>query len=137
MIKEKLIDGGKLFVARVRVVLDDDKITGDRRTAHYNTLGYRLFIQKNENNYIDVLSGKVFPVINERLKEHDLFIVEPKPFWVYANSLRIKEKSEHVKEYAEFVAIYFNKFKHDTKKFKDAKKFVHEVHHQNEENTLI
>jgi len=32
MKNKEFIDGGDLFVARVRVVLDNDPITGDRRT---------------------------------------------------------------------------------------------------------
>lgn len=135
MKKIKMVDGGNLFVTRVRVVLHEENPaegTG-METAHYNQLGYRLFYKLNEKEYVDIKDNKVYPVLSETLKEHELFVFDPKPFWVYAHSLRIKERIEDVKEYADFVADYFNKHMHDQKKWYAAKDFVHKVHHKNDE----
>lgn len=135
--KKDLINGGDLFIARVRVVLDNDPITGDRRTAHYNNLGYRLFLKKNEKIYIDVLTGKPFPVLTESLGVHDFFILDPKPFWVYAHSLRMKERPEDVKEIAQFVAEHFNKNMHNEKKWSEAKDKLHKIHHKNDNDYTL
>ncbi len=135
MKKQKLLDGGNLFVTRVRVVLHEENAeqgTG-LETAHYNKLGFRLFYKLNDSEYLDILDGKTYPVLSESLKEHDLFVFNPKPFWVYAHSLRIKERPEDVKEYAAFVAKYFNENMHNEKKWYAAKDFVHKVHHKNDE----
>ncbi len=139
MKKIKMLDGGNLFVTRVRVVLhgeDHEKGTG-METGHYNVLGFRLFYKLNDNEYLDIKDNKVYPILSEKLKEHDLFIFNPKPFWVYAHSLRIKERPQDVKEYADFVAEYFNAHMHDEKKWYAAKDFVHKVHHKNDEVIFV
>jgi len=131
--REKVfIDGGDLFVARVRVVLENDNETGARRTAHYNNLGYRLFFKKNEKIYIDVLTGNQFPILTENLQVHQMFILDPKPFWVYAHSLRMKERPEDVKEIAKYVSIHFNAHLHNEKKWFEAKDELHRIHHKND-----
>lgn len=137
MKNKKLIDGGDLFVARVRVVLENDLITGFRRTAHENNIGYRLLFKKNEKVYIDILTGRPYPVLTENLKEHDLFILDPKPFWIYAHSLRAKERIEDVKEIAEYVAIHFNANLHNPKKWKETKDVLHKIHHKNDDQLMF
>jgi len=136
MRRKKFIEGGDLFVTRVRVVLENDKITGYRRTAHENTIGYRLFFKKNETTYIDILTGRAYPVLTENLAEHDLFILDPKPFWQYAGNLRAQEKIEDVLEIAKYVAIHFNTHLHNQEKWKEAEKELHKIHHKDDELTF-
>lgn len=135
MKKLKMLDGGNLFVTRVRVVVheEDNELGLGMETGHYNQLGYRLFYKLNDNEYLDILSNRTYPVINGGLKEHELFIQDPKPFWVYAHSLRVKERPEDVKLYADYVSLYFNQNMHNEKKWYAAKDFVHKVHHRNDE----
>ena len=137
MIQKEFIDGGDLFVTRVRVVLENDPITGYRRTAHENNIGYRLFFKKNEKIYIDILSGKAYPVLTENLKEHELFILDPKPFWNYASNLRAKEKIGDVKEIAKYVTIHFNKYMHNQEKWYEVKKELHKIHHKNDDDLIF
>lgn len=137
MKKKKLINGGDLYVARARVILENDKITGFRRTAHENTIGYRLFLKKNDRVFIDILTGHLYPILTENLKEHDLFILDPKPFWTYAHCLRTKERIEDVMEIAEYVAIHFNAHLHNSKKWFEAKDMLHKIHHKNDDELMF
>ncbi|MBE5746375.1 MAG: hypothetical protein E7359_03710 [Clostridiales bacterium] len=132
MKNKEFIDGGDLFVARVRVVLEDDIETGARRTAHYNALGYRLFLRKDDKHFIDILTGDIFPLFSDNIKVHQLYILDPKPFWTYAHSLRMKEKVEDVIEIAKYVSDHFNAYMHDEKKWKEAKDQLHKIHHKND-----
>lgn len=137
MKQKEFIDGGDLYVARVRIVLEDDKETGFRRTAHYNQLGYRLFFKKNEKTYIDILTGKAFSIFTENLNVHQMFILDPKPFWVYAHSLRMKERPKDVKEIAEFVSVHFNTHLHNEEKWKETKDVLHNIHHKNDKDYTL
>ena len=132
MKKEIMLDGTKLFVARVRIVLKNNRESGTRETAHYNKLGYRLFLQKNDKTYIDILTRDQFPVLRDDMEEHSFFILDPKPFYYYASNLRIKEKAEDIIYYAKFVANYFNKNLHNESKWFDSSKYVHQIHHRND-----
>lgn len=129
---QNFINGSDLYVARVRIVLENDQETGIKRTAHYNKLGYRLFLKKSENTYMDILTEQTFPVLTDDLEEHRMFILDPKPFWNYAPSLRIKEWPEDVRKIAKYVSIQFNKYK-DEKRWKEAKDELHRIHHGEDE----
>lgn len=145
----KMMDGTKLFVTRVRIVLEkEDNENGlGMETGHYNALGFRLFYKLNEKEYLDVKeffdrknknvsraeNQLIYPIRTENLEQHSLFIQEPKPFYTYAHCVRVLEKPEDVKEYADFVAEYFNKYMHNERKWFAAKDFVHKVHHKNDE----
>lgn len=149
--KLKMIEGTKLFVTRVRIVLnEEDNENGmGMETGHYNVLGFRLFYKLNENEYLDVKeffdrknedhkeNQLVYHILSERLKNHELFIQNPKPFYTYAHCVRVLERPEDVKEYADFVADYFNKHMHDEKKWFAAKDYVHKVHHKNDETIFM
>lgn len=137
MKNKKFIEAGKLFVTRVRVVLENDPITGAMRTAHCNDIGYRLFYKKNDNTYIDILTGKKYPVLSEKLQIRDLFLLNPKPFWVYAHSLREKERIEDIMEIARYVNIHFNANLHNEKKWKETKDVLHKIHHRNDNDFTL
>lgn len=135
MKREKLVEGTRLFVTRIRCVIRNNGTSFE--TGHYNVMGYRLLYKKNDREYIDILTGKAIPLFSDHLKTGDLFIADPIPLHHYARSLRIEETTEAVAKYAQYVSEHFNKYIRNESKWYEIKDYIHKVHHEKDDQTEV